>query len=155
MKALPKSIRQFNFWAGPSESAVPDRLGELRWHPNSNQTLRAHPDVRFEVQQLVDLVRKREELELPGRREESIRGLQARLKAERELTAIANREVLRARVLLSEMRDRYDVVKAAKLSSDSEARRMLAELQSRVGKLEEENADLKKRLGNDARLRRV
>jgi predicted nucleotidyltransferase component of viral defense system len=77
------------------------------------------------------------------------------LKAERDLTAIANREVIRARFLLSELRDSYDIVKQAKQSSDAEAKRMIADLQSRVLILEEENVDLKKRLSRDARLRRV
>ncbi|UVH57197.1 hypothetical protein NWF24_30895 [Variovorax paradoxus] len=155
LKALPKSIRQFNLWDGSSNHATLDRSEVPRCHPNSNQTLRAHPDVRFEVQQLIDSVRKHSERQSPDRREESIRGLQGRLKAERDLTAIANREIIRARFLLSELRDSYDVVKYAKQSSDAEAKRMIAELQSRVLALEEENADLKKRLSRDARLRRV
>lgn len=89
VKALPKSIRQFNLWAGPSSYVTHERSAVPRCHPNSNQTLRAHPDVRFEVQQLIDSVRKHSERQSTGRREESIRGLQGRLKAERDLMLIS------------------------------------------------------------------
>jgi hypothetical protein len=154
LRALPKSIRQFNLWAGGSESLGLESSPCRPWNPNSNQTLRAHSEVRVEVQKLVDAIRKFKGQQSPSHREETVKGLQVRLRNERDLNAIANRELLRSRVQLSELRDRYDVLKYAKLSSGGEAKRMIEELQSSVLKLEEENAGLKKRLGK-AGLRRV
>jgi len=154
LTTLPKSIRQFNLWKG--EFRWPGkRSATVAYHANSNETLRANPGLREDVQHLVSAIRALGERKLTGRREDTMRALRSQLRAERELTAIANREVVRARFLLGDLREKHESVRESKKSTDDEARTRIEELETQVQKLEGEIAGLRQKLRAERPLRPV
>ena len=153
-ETLPKSIRQFNLWKG--ESLQPGKRAEtVKFYANSNETLRANSDLRNEVQLLVDAVRKLGERKLGGRREDTLRALRSQLKVERELTAIANREVVRTRFLFCELRDSHWNLQDSRKSLSEEAQERIAELEAQVRKLEAEVVALRGKLRINRTLKSV
>ena len=154
IKQFPKSVRQFNLWYGEFE--LPGRQSQpCRYTANSNETLRGNPGVLEDVQHLVNAVRSQCERKSSGRREDTQHALKSQLRVERELTAIANREVIRARCLLGEMREQLESVIEAKRSTDHEARVRIEELQLQVEILEGDIAGLRKMLRVETTLRQV
>ena len=154
LKLLPKSIRQFNFWKG--EHQWPGKRDVyVKFSPNSNETLRVHVDLREEVQQLVDAVRKLGEVKVLGRREDTMRALRNQIVAERQLTAIANREVVQARFLICELRDSLEEVRHSKKAIIKESQAHACELEAQIQLLGSQIADLRKSIRKERILKSI
>jgi hypothetical protein len=104
MKAIPKSIRQFNAWTGDGLSGVIKTV-QINFVKNANQTLNKHPKLFAEVRFMLDRVREIKNAPNPTERRTEVLAAVARRAAHAEaLRLIAERELITLKRSNNELR---------------------------------------------------
>lgn len=150
---LPTSPRQFNQWELDVEQERNGVAVNLR--TNSQRTLKKHIAECDETERLVKIVADRYRKSSVEQREDSKAKLRVQLREERELSAMANRGLVRAKIEIERLERRIAMLESSKASAVEVQREEIVKQQQTIGKLEAENAHLRTRVDTSAKLRRV
>lgn len=140
LEFFPKSIRQFNFWDGSNNSPLV-QSGLPTIARNANDTLRSYPDLKVEVQQVLDALIAREILQKDQAKPIRVKKLLETNALEKKLRAILESELVNLRRQQVDDRKKYNNETASLTGQVTELKGMVRDLKA-------ENQDLVRQVHN-------
>ncbi|WP_050470702.1 hypothetical protein [Herbaspirillum chlorophenolicum] len=151
---FPRSIRQFNFWDGSENSeVVRSELPEIA--RNANDTLRSYPDLKSEVEKILDALIAREILQKNQSKPIKVKKLLDTNALEKKLRSILENELVNLRRQQADDRKKYNGDVASLTGQITELKGIVHDLKSENQGLSQQVRNLKSQIAKVSPLKGV